>query len=213
MPTIHQIARHTRRQLFGVHGVFDDLRAQWDNAIAEFQANRVALDQSESDLYAVYDYVQNDPADLEEWHKQLNHVMASQATMDSMASAVSTVAQWWQDFKDTVGMSGAGGLAGGLGLLPAFPITLGALLAIIAGGGVVIAGVASYITYINTKRDRVQQLIDSGVDPVQAVKTATEEAQATSGFSFGSTIEKTVMWLAIGGIGMMILPRLIGGKS
>lgn len=213
MPTIRQIARHTRRQLFGVSGVFDDLRAQWDNAIAEFQANRAALDQSESDLYAVYDYVQNDQQDLDEWHKQLNRVMASQATMDSVASAVSTVAQWWQDFKDTVGMSGAGGLAGGLGLLPAFPITLGALIAIIAGAGAVIAGVASYITYVNTKRDRVQQLIDNGVDPVQAVKTATDEAQATSGFSFGGTVEKTVMWLAIGGIGMMVLPRLIGRKS
>src|SRR5512146_57993 len=95
---IIDIAKYTRRQLVGTRrlsGVMDDLKSQWDSAISDFQAKRQALDQAESDLYAVYDQAAQDPDDLAEWQSSFNKLNAAMSTMDAVANAVTTVAGWW----------------------------------------------------------------------------------------------------------------------
>jgi len=215
---IRKIARVTRGALFGVRGVtgvLDDLKAEWDAAIVSFQTRRMELDQAESDLYAIWPDVQDD-ADAAEWRSLFARVNAAKSTMDAMAGAVSTVAEWWYSFTGAVGLSGvrSRGVAGNLGIvIPAFPLTIGALTGIIATVATIVASVSAFITYVIVKRDRAQQLIDAGVDPVKAVETATAEAIARSGVSFGANIERVAMWGAVIALIVFIAPGLLGKRK
>lgn len=240
------------RGLFGMSGIGDDLRAQWQATIADFQAKRVALDQAEQDLYAVYDTAVVDSTDAAEWGRNLQKIKSAQSTMDGVASAVATIADYWNRATDFVvdqsrdnviydagntvlqtvtgnpydsigtaiygwfhssGLNGAmrrNGALGALGVLPVvFPITLGALAVIIGVAAATVASVAAYITYINTKKDRVQQLIDAGVDPVEAVKTATAEAKASSGYSFGASLQSVAGYAVVGVLAVVFGPSLV----
>jgi len=212
---IASIARDARNRLFGVGNLIDDARAQWDSAIAGFQDRRAALDQSEVDLYANYDTAAQDPDDLAEWQSLTNKVRALKSTMDAAANAVSTVAGWWKSATGFFGMSGMkkSGALGALGIaLPAFPITVGAVLAFVASANFLIPAVTAFITYLLLKRDRVQQLIDAGVDPVKAVDAATSEAKANSGYSFSGTVQNVAMWAALAVAAYAILPALLKGS-
>ena len=210
---IHAVARFTRKQLFGVGNLVDDARAQWDSAIVQFQNARAQLDTSAQQLSANYALAARDPTDLEEWARLENRVTALMIAMDAVASSVSTVADWWRSatgFFNLAGMKKQGVL-GALGLIPAFPITVGALLAFVSSASVLVPAVAVFVTYLVMKRDRVQQLIDAGIDPLKATEAATEEAQKTSGYTFGARLEKIVMWSALGLVAMFVLPQLLKG--
>ena len=232
MPSIQTIARQTRRGLFGVSGIVDDLRAQWDKGIADFQSAREQLTAAESQLYDVHPIAKEDPADLAEWQRLFDKVNLQMSVMDSAANAVSTVAGWFASATSWIpGMSGMrrDGALGALGLAPfALPITLGGLLALTAGAVAAIAGVSSFVTYIATKSNRLaemrpyiqtrtQELIDIGVPPERAAtqafneanKAASDEARETSGFGFGGTIRTVMLWGAVIAIAVFVAPKLI----
>jgi hypothetical protein len=211
---IIDIARHTGRQLFGVSGLVDDAKAQWQSAIQQFQDARAGLDKSESDLYGAYDSAAADADDLAEWQSLFKRVNVLKSTMDAAANAVTTVANWWRSATGFFNLSGMrkSGALGNLSALPAFPITVGAILAFVASANFLIPAVAAFITYLLLKRDRVQQLIDAGVDPLQAVNSATDEAKATSGYSFGGTLQTVAMWAALAVAAYAVLPVLLKGR-
>lgn len=240
-----------------MNGIGDDLKQQWLTAVADFQAQRMALNDAEQALYGVFDnIIAGDATDAAEWGKNLEKVKNQQAIMDNVAGAVATVADYWNRATNYVsdlshdnviydagnavlqtvtgnpydsigtaiygwfnssGLNGiparmrANGALGGLGLAPVvLPITLGALALIIGGAAAVVASVTAYITYVNTKKDRVQQLIDAGVDPVTATQTATEEAKATSGYTFGASLQKMALYGVIAAAVVVFGPKLAG---
>jgi len=232
MPSIQTVARQTRRGLFGVSGIVDDLRAQWDRGIADFQSARERLTAAESRLYDVHGIAKEDPSDLAEWQRLFDKVNLQMSVMDSAANAVSTVSSWFASATSWIpGMSGMQrqGALGSLGLAPfALPITLGGLLALTAGAMAAIAGVSSFVTYIATKSNRLsemqpyiekrtQELIDSGIAPDRAStqafdeanKAASDEARESSGFGFGATIRTVALWGGIIAIAIFVAPKLL----
>lgn len=239
MSSILKIARQTRRALFGVSGIADDLKAQWDQAISNFQASRAQLDFAESALYDVQ-ALASDEADAAEWQRQYDRVNAQMSTMDAMAGAVSTVAAWWADAKNWIGLSGAqkrDGLAGNLGIaLPALPITLIAIVGAAAAAAAIYAAVSKFVDYLRLKEnyrhdeqvlaaanDARQQVLDAGgtleqADGVahdlitEANDIATARAKQESGVSFGASLERVAIWGAvIAGI-VFLAPALMKGR-
>lgn len=230
------IAKRARQGLFGnlgqVGGVIDDLAAQWDAAIADFQDAREALNRAETALYDNRYTAEQDPDDLAEWEKNLKKVIAQQAIMDASANAVTTVADWFRSAASYLpGMSGMkrDGALGSLGLVfPAFPITLAGLVGATAAAIAIVASVSAFITYLVTKRDRLRsvgnyvsqrtdELIVAGVDPQQATaqayaeanEQATAEAKSESNYNFGVSLEKVAMWSAIAAGFVFVAPRLL----
>lgn len=229
MSTIGQIARATRRNLFGVSGIVDDLRAQWDQAIRDFQSQRVALDAAETALYQVRESL-TDEADLAEYERLLSQVIARKSAMDTIAGAVTQVSDWFQTAKGYIpGMSGMRrGMLGSLGLGPAFPVTIGVMLAMIGAASAITASVASFITYVFAKRDRLSQvqdyvparteaLIAAGMEPqaaaAQAYNEANEQATAQakddSQHNFGLSMERVAMWTAVAVVAAFVAPKLL----
>lgn len=205
---LRAIARRTRRNLFGVAGPIDDLKASWDNAIIEFQQTRADLDTAESELYAVQYDASLDPADYEEWQSVFSKVNAAKSTMDAIASAVTTASDAWQSFTGLFGVRHSQGLTGALGLLPALPISLGALAAIIAGGAAAITAAYGFVSYINAKTGKYQQYIDSGMDLENAAEQARKDAQQESGYSFSARLESIAMFGILAVAAVMVLPKL-----
>lgn len=78
-------------------GVIDDLRAQWDAAIARYRQARADLENNESQLYAMHDQVMaaGDPADIAEWQAQEKRVIGAQVTLDKLESMATTVSNAW----------------------------------------------------------------------------------------------------------------------
>lgn len=215
MPDIVQVARSTRHALFGLGGIWDDLKSQWDAAVADFQARRLELDQAESALYAVADAAREDPDDTAEWERVFAQVNAAKSGMDAVAGTLTQIAEWWSTFNEWSGFAGPrNGLAGRLGIaLPAFPLTLAMIVGLIAGASAAIAAAYGFVSYVNLKTGRVNQLIAAGVPAVEAVEIATREAQATSGYSFGARMEKIVMWGALGLAAVFVLPKLLDWRT
>lgn len=212
---IRRIARRSRTALFGVGSLTDDLKAQWDDAIAQYQQTRQDLDQAESDLYAVQmdAYNSPDPQDWEEWQSAFSKVNAAKSTMDAIADAVQTAVSYWNTATDWVGglfgVSRRQGIAGALGLLPAIPITLGGLLAVIAGGAAAVTAAYAFIAYINAKTSKYQQYVDSGMPQDQAAEQARKDAQQESGYTFGARIERIVFYVALGAVALIVLPKVM----
>jgi len=232
MPSIQTIARQTRRGLFGVSGIVDDLRAQWDQGIADFQSAREQLTAAETQLYNVHPIAQEDPADLAEWQRHFDKVNLSMSLMDSAANAVSTVADWFAQATSMIpGLSGMrrDGALGSLGLAPfALPITLAGVLSLTAAAVAAVAGVSAFVTYLATKNSRLtemqpyidkrtQELVASGVAPEragtiafnEANRAASDEARETSAFGFGATIRSVALWGGIIAIAVFVAPKLI----
>lgn len=230
------IAKRARQGLFGnlgqVGGIIDDLAAQWDQAIADFQDARDALNRAETALYDTRYQAEQDPADLAEWEKNLKKVIAQQSVMDASANAVTTVADWFRTASDYLpGFSGLkrNGALGSLGLVfPAFPITLAGLAAATAAAVAIVAGVSAFVTYLAMKRDRLRsvgnyvsqrtdELIANGADPQEAAaqayaeanEQATAEAKTESNYNFGMSVEKIAMWGAITAGIVFVAPRLL----
>ena len=205
---IRKVVRHTGRQLFGV-GFVDDLRARRSAAIAEFQQRRAELDQAEQDLYAVWDYAAQNETDSAEWTRVFNKIHSQKSAMDAIAGAVSTVADYWNSATDFFGLSGMRS-SGALGALPlAFPLTLGAVLALVAAATTAISAAYGFIRYINSKTDRYSQLIAAGVDPVEANKEATDTAVRESGYTLAAHVERIVLYGAIALLGVFLVPKLL----
>ena len=214
--------------------LLDSLRSEWDSAVADFQNAIAGLDQAESNLYAVQYQASLDPDDWEEWQSLFSKVNAAKSTIDSIRSLLAGASSAWRDFTGYFGLSGMRrqGIArslGGVGVLPIVGgLTVGGLVAATAGIVAVTAAVASFITYLNTKNERFDQMTTyiqsrtaeleaNGQDPVAASAQATREAQASAreaavaetGYSFTGNIAKIVTWGAIGLLAVFVLPRLI----
>jgi hypothetical protein len=132
--------------------------------------------------------------------------------MDAVANVVTTISDWWKSATDFFGLSGmkSSGLAGSLGaLVPVFPITIGALLSLIAGATAALTAAYAFIRYINAKTDRFSQLVNAGVDPVEANRQATATAQAEAGYSFGARLERVMMFVTIAVAAVFLLPELM----
>lgn len=202
---IRRIAKHTRTQLFGVRGVTDDIKAQWDSAIADFQAKRAQLSQLETQLYQLQGQAAYSD-DYEGWNIALNKVLNAESVMDSVAGAVSAAADYWASAKNTAvdfynDISGSsdidpntyyGGLFGvsskrklkGLGLAPfaAIPISLVVLAGVIATAVTAIAAATSYISYLSVG--------GKGKSPL-------------------AQISDTAMYVMIAALAVFVLPKLL----
>ncbi len=199
---IRKIAKHTRTQLFGVRGITDDIKAQWDSAIADFQNKRAELSAVEQQLYDSHDAALASD-DYDGWGIALNKVLNAEKRMDAIAGAVSTAADYWaqakagvSDFYDGISNSSdvdpntySGILFGlkGMGFAPfaAVPISLVVLAGVIAAAVTAIAAATSYISYVSVG--------GKGKSPL-------------------SQISDSFMWIAVGLAAVFVLPKLIGNK-
>lgn len=168
---IRRIAKHTRNQLFGIGDLSDDVKAQWDSAIADFQNKRMQLTQLETQLYQMQSQAAMSD-DYDGWNKALNKVLDAESRMDTVADAVSSAADYWANIKTSVSntydsiSTGEGdpntyyggllfGLSRkqmrGLGLAPlaAVPISLVVLAGIIASAAIAISSATAYISYLS----------------------------------------------------------------
>ncbi len=208
---IRKIAKYTRNQLFGVGSLTDDIRAQWDSAIADFQAKRVALDDAEQQLYAAHDAALASD-DYDGWGIAFNKVQNAKARMDAIAGAVSgaadywagaknSAAEWYQDFSGSsdvdpntysgilYGLTGTRSVkkARGMGFAPlaAVPISMVVVIGVIATAVAALSAAASYISYLSVG--------GKGKSPL-------------------SQISDSFMWIAFGLAAVFVLPKLIGNK-
>lgn len=232
---ISRVARHTRGQLFGVGSIADDLAAQWDQAIYDFQSARIALDDAETQLYNLYPLL-TDADDLAEYQRLLDSVIARKTAMDAVAGAINQVADWIATARGWMGLSGfntrsmkSQGLLGALGIAwPAFPISLGTLLGLVAAAVAISGSVATFAAYVYAKRDRLAQtsdyvsrrtreLVSAGVEPNEAAgrayseanETATAQAKHDSQHSFGVSLEKVALYSMIGLGFVFVVPKLL----
>lgn len=201
---IAQIARFTRKHLFGVSGVTDEIRAQWDAAIAKFQATRAALDDAESALWDVEEFTRGDQQDADDWLSELEKVQTAKQRMDAVAGLVQSAANAWASFKSSVGLSGRRGL----GLLPALPISLAVIGGLISLALVAITSAGAFALYMRSKNSRLQQYLDAGVPVAEAAAQARADAKSESGFGITSDLSNIVTWVGVGLLAFFIVPKL-----
>ncbi len=200
---IRRIAKHTRTQLFGVGDVSDAIAAQWDNAIAAFQAKRDEITNAEAALWAVEPLSRASNEDGDGFVKAMDRLQAVATAMDAVASGASYTADTWSTVKSWFGLSGVGGI----GVIPAIPL---ATLAALTGAAIVAINTTyGFIAYINSKTDTFSQLVNAGVDPITANKEATKTAEQISGYTLPAHIAKIAMWVTLGLGIVFIAPRLM----
>lgn len=206
----------------------DKLRAQWNDAIAQFYQAVTELDFAESQLYAYQQQASLDPDDWKEWQAQFSKVNAAKSTAERLQTIAVNVSNGWQGVKDTFGISGRRGIAGHLGLAPLVApviagMTVTAFLVYVGTISAVAAAVGAFITYLNAKNEyvdyvpkRVDELIGQGVPADRASQIALSEvrtiAQQSTGYTFTSEITKTIMWVALGLGAVFVVPKLMGHR-
>lgn len=87
MATLAQVARRTRRGLFGLQGKD---AARWNDAIARFQASRIALTQALGLIDEAAAAV-TDPRDLDTLYRQREVISQHASIMDATARALESV--------------------------------------------------------------------------------------------------------------------------
>lgn len=212
--------------------LLDSLRAQWDDAIAQYHQARQDLDAVEQSLYSSHDEIVagGDPADLAEWQAHFNKMNAAKSVADSAEAIVAKVSSAWGAFSSAVGLSGRvaevnrmhqQGMAGTLGFAPLIPagLTVGGLLALVFTIRNVVTGAMLFLTYWMTKKDKADQiaarqreLVAQGVDPIkaseQAQKEGTTAAKTETGYTFVTGINRALTIAAVV-LGLVyVLPKL-----
>jgi hypothetical protein len=208
-----------------MHGIIDDLRAQWNDAIARYRQAKADLDNNESQLYAVHEMAAADPVDLKEWQAQFNAVNAIKSTIDSLEHMASIVSNAWGALTGAFGLSGRQlrrqGALGAVGIAPLIPagITVAAFLALVWRVAAIAASLGAFVMYMVNKNDkatwigsRTDALIAVGVDPEKAStiarKEATDAASTETGYQFITGL-KGAITLALITLGVLfVLPQL-----
>lgn len=189
-------------------GLFDDFRAKYESAVADYRAAGAALIEAENNLWAVADTAQQTPEDAAEWRTQMDRIIATQETLRSVENAVSSVRDFLSSLPGFFGLSGVKGKQLGL----AFPAIPWGTLAIITGGAasvwIVIDGVNAFINALRRKAidaaniERAQQ----GLPPLEyPLDLRAGGTGLTAGLQGVADIAK---WLTIGAVVLAVLPAL-----
>lgn len=184
-------------------GVFDEFKAKYDAAVLEYQNAATALVSAENELWAVADQASKNPEDLQEWHTQMNKIIAMQSTMASVESALGSIADFFATAKNWLGLSG---IKTGLGF--ALPVIPWSTLAVITGGAaaiwVVADGVVSFVNAMRRKAIDDENINRSreGLPPLEyPVDLKTNKGGVTETIEAGKDLVK---WVTIGAIFFLI---------
>ena len=200
-------------------GWFDDpavnFRDQFNAQVSAFDSRVAALAQAETELWDVQDaiWASNDQAALMEWDNAMQRVIAMSATVESVRAQIQSVSAWWASVKDSLGITGeSGGALSGLGLIPAVPWSV---IALIVGGTAAIGGVlyAAAAVIEKGRRFRYQQAVNEATASGQPIPEDMYPVVETPGlFDNLAGIGNSLVWIVGGMVLLAVLPKLREGK-